>query len=88
MAFPKYSNKRNPKTLFILGFLLFLVLPGCSSPPLPPEAKLAETMSRDLWKAQAHVYAPEEYKSYEAALKNIMDDLNKGRGKVYLVEGL
>jgi hypothetical protein len=75
MAFPAYSNKRNPKTLFILGFLLSLILPGCSSPPLPPEVKLVETMNHDLWKARAHVYAPEEYKSYETTLKNIMDDL-------------
>jgi L,D-peptidoglycan transpeptidase YkuD (ErfK/YbiS/YcfS/YnhG family) len=75
MAFPAYSNKRNPKTLFILGFLLSLILPGCSSPPLPPEVGLAERMNHDLWKAQAHVYAPEEYKSYETTLKNIMDDL-------------
>jgi len=75
MAFLAYSNKRNPKILVILGFLLSLILPGCSSPPLPPEVKLVETMNHDLWKAQAGVYAPEEYRSYETTLKNIMDDL-------------
>ena len=75
MAFPAYSNKGNPKTLFILGFLLSLILPGCSPPPLPLEVGLAERMNHDLWKAQAHAYAPEEYKSYETTLKNIMDDL-------------
>lgn len=75
MAFPAYSNKRNPKTLFILGFLLSLILPGCSLPPSPPEVRLAERMNHDLWKAQAGVYAPEEYRSYETTLKNIMDDL-------------
>jgi len=75
MAFPASSNKRNPKILVTLGFLLSLILPGCSSPPLPPEVKLAEKMSHDLWKARAHVYAPEEYQSYETALKKIRDDL-------------
>jgi len=75
MGFLAYSCKRNPEILVTLGFLLFLILPGCSSPPLPPEVKLVETMNHDLWKARAHVYAPEEYKSYETTLKNIMDDL-------------
>jgi L,D-peptidoglycan transpeptidase YkuD (ErfK/YbiS/YcfS/YnhG family) len=75
MAWGAYSNKRNPKILVALGFLLSLILPGCSSSPLPPEVGLIERMNHDLWKAQAHVYAPEEYQSYETTLKNIMDDL-------------
>jgi L,D-peptidoglycan transpeptidase YkuD (ErfK/YbiS/YcfS/YnhG family) len=75
MAWGAYSNKRNPKILVALGFLLSLILPGCSSSPLPPEVGLVERMNHDLWKAQAHVYAPEEYQSYETTLKNIMDDL-------------
>jgi len=75
MAFLAYSNKRNPKILVTLGFLLSLILPGCSSLPLPPEVGLAEKMNHDLWKAQAHVYAPEEFKSYETTLKKIRDDL-------------
>ena len=75
MAFLAYSNKRNPKILVILGFLLSLILPGCSLPASPPEVRLAERMNHDLWKAQAGVYAPEEYRSYETTLKNIMDDL-------------
>jgi L,D-peptidoglycan transpeptidase YkuD (ErfK/YbiS/YcfS/YnhG family) len=77
MAFLAYSNKRNPKILVTLGFLLSLILPGCSSPSLPPEVGLAERMNHDLWKAQAHVYAPEEYESYETTLKKIRDDLIK-----------
>jgi len=52
-----------------------LILPGCSPPPLPPEVGLAERMNHELWKAQAHVYAPDEYKFYETTLKKIMDDL-------------
>ena len=36
---------------------------------------MVETMNHDLWKAQADVYAPEEYQSYETTLKNIMVDL-------------
>jgi len=61
--------------LLTFGFFLSLILPGCSPPPLPPEVGLAERMNHDLWKAQAHVYASEEYQSYETTLKNIMDDL-------------
>jgi L,D-peptidoglycan transpeptidase YkuD (ErfK/YbiS/YcfS/YnhG family) len=72
---PAYSSKRNPKILITLGFLLSLILPGCSPPSLPPEVGLAERMNHDLWKAQAHIYAPEDYQSYKITLKNIMDDL-------------
>ena len=36
---------------------------------------MVETMNHDLWKARAHVYAPEEYQSYETTLKKIRDDL-------------
>ncbi|MEI9478155.1 MAG: L,D-transpeptidase [Deltaproteobacteria bacterium] len=75
MAFLAYSNKRNPKILFVLGFLLSLILPGCSPPPLPPEVRLIKEMNHALWKAQAGVYAPEEYNSYETNVKKIMDDL-------------
>ena len=75
MAFFAHPDERNPKILFALWFLLSLILPGCSPPPLPPEVGLAERMKYDLWKAQAHVYAPEEYRSYETTLKNITDDL-------------
>lgn len=75
MAFLAYSSKRSPEILVALGFLLSLIIPGCSPPPLPPEVGLAERMNHDLWKVRAHVYAPEEYKSYETTLKNIMDDL-------------
>ena len=81
MAFPTYLNKRNPKILVILGFLLSLILPGCSPPPLPPAVGLAERLNHDLWKAQAHVYAPEEYKSYETTLKNIMDNLIREKAR-------
>jgi len=75
MSFLAYSSKRNSEILVTFGFFLSLILPGCSSPPLPPEVGLAEKMNHDLWKAQAHVYAPEEFKSYETTLKKIRDDL-------------
>ena len=61
--------------MLTFGFFLSLILPACSPPPLPPEVGLAERMNHDLWKAQAYVYAPEEYQSYETTLKMITDDL-------------
>ena len=42
---------------------------------------MAERLNHDLWKAQAHVYAPEEYKSYETTLKNIMDNLIREKAR-------
>ena len=74
MAFRAYSAKEAPRYCLLLVFLS-LILPACSPPPLPPEAGLAERMNHDLWKAQAHLYAPEEYRSYETTLKMITDDL-------------
>jgi L,D-peptidoglycan transpeptidase YkuD (ErfK/YbiS/YcfS/YnhG family) len=75
MSFLAYSAKEAPRLLLAFGFFLSLILPACSPPPLPLEVGLAERMKYDLWKAQAHVYAPEEYRSYETTLKNITDDL-------------
>ena len=70
-----FSEKRNPGKLLILGFLLFLILPGCSAPPLPFETRLAESQSNNLWKAQVHLYAPDEYKTYVTTYRGIKDDL-------------
>ena len=75
MAFLAHRDERNPKILFTLWFLLSLILPGCSPPPLPPEVGLAERMNHELWKAQAHIYASEEYESFETTLKKTTDDL-------------
>ncbi|MBI5683403.1 MAG: hypothetical protein HZC45_09665 [Deltaproteobacteria bacterium] len=55
--------------LFILGFLFFLTLAGCSPPPLPPEVELAKRLEHDLWKAEALLYAPEGYKVYQTRLR-------------------
>ncbi len=49
---------------------------------LPLEVKLIESLNRNLWEAQANVYAPEEYKSYEATLKKVIDDLIKEEARV------
>ena len=81
MVFAPYSDKRNPKRFVTLGFLLFLSLPGCSSPPFPPEVMLAERMSHELWKAKAHLYDPEAYQVYETILKKIRDDLRGEEAK-------
>jgi len=78
MTFSAYPDKRNPRYVLVgLGFLLSLILSGCSSPPPPREVKLVEEMGHDLWKAQAHLYAPNEYKDYQANLRRIKDALIK-----------
>ena len=75
MALLRYFDKRNPKRWVALGFLLSLTLAGCNPSRVPPEVDLTERMSFDLWKAQAPVYAPEEYRSYETSLKKVKEDL-------------
>ena len=70
-----FNERRNPGKLLIPGFLLFFLLSGCSAPPLPFEARLAESLNNNLWKAQVHLYAPEEYKTYVTTYRTIKDDL-------------
>lgn len=78
MTFLVYPDERNPRYVLVgLGFLLSLILSGCSSPPPPREVKLVEEMEHDLWKAQAPIYTPNEYKDYQANLRRIKDALIK-----------
>lgn len=53
-----------------LALCLFAAyLTGCQSPPAPPEARLAETQERDLWRAGASVFAPAEHAAYLGDIK-------------------
>ena len=63
------------KTVLLLFCLSFLF--GCEGAPLPPEVMQAETREHDLWKADAEIYAPEDYKQYKSALRNGKDLLAK-----------
>ncbi len=53
----------------IVFFFLAAYLTGCKTPPVPPEAGLADQQERDLWRAGASVYAPREYESYLGDVK-------------------
>jgi hypothetical protein len=44
-------------------------LTGCQTPPVPPEARLAETQEQDLWRAGASIFAPGEYAAYLGDVK-------------------
>lgn len=63
------------KTVILLFSLSVLL--GCEGAPLPPEVMQAEHREHDLWKADAEIYAPEEYKQYKLALKDGKDLLAK-----------
>lgn len=55
------------------GLALFLLLPaGCADGP-PLEARLVELQERKLWRAEAEVYAPEEYRAYLGLLRSGKD---------------
>ncbi|HBR22038.1 MAG TPA: hypothetical protein DD713_05650 [Nitrospiraceae bacterium] len=62
---------------FIKTLLLFsgLITLGCSTPPIPPEVKLAEQQEHNLWKAEAYKYTPERYARYKDAVRKGRDDL-------------
>jgi L,D-transpeptidase catalytic domain len=59
----------------IAFYLLAAYLTGCKTPPVPPEARLAEQQERDLWRAGASVYAPREYETYLGDVKRVRRDL-------------
>lgn len=62
--------------MFIL--LLLISLPGCKSgETVPPEAKLVEKQELDLWRADAHLYLPEQYTHYKEYLNKARLDLIK-----------
>jgi len=42
---------------------------GCSEPPVPPEAQMADSQELDLWRAGAPVFAEPEYSHYLASLQ-------------------
>lgn len=63
------------KTVILLFSLSVLL--GCEGAPLPPEVMQAKHREHDLWKADAEIYAPEEYKQYKLALSNGNDLLAK-----------
>ena len=57
--------------------LLAAYLTGCKTPPVPPEARLADQQERDLWRAGASVYAPREYATYLEDVRRARGDLAK-----------
>lgn len=63
------------KTVILLFSISVLL--GCEGAPLPPEVMQAEHREHDLWKADAEIYAPEEYQKYKSALRNGKDLLAK-----------
>lgn len=60
------------------------ILAGCSIPQVPPEAMEAESQEHDLWRNEAHIYAPREYEEYKSALRRAKDNLIKERKRVFL----
>lgn len=61
----------------IVFYLLAAYLTGCKTPPVPPEARLADQQERDLWRAGASVYAPGEYDTYLGDVKRVRQALAK-----------
>lgn len=61
--------------------LLIFSASGCKAPPVPSEAKQAELLESDLWKAGASSYEPEEFEEYKTSLKEAKDKLFKERAK-------
>ncbi len=67
--------------LIIALAALVFAAPHCKPPPVPAEAKQAEALESDLWKADASSYAPEEFEKYKTSLKEAKDKLFKEKAK-------
>ena len=67
------------KTVILLFSISVLL--GCEGAPLPPEVMQAEHREHDLWKADAEIYAPQEYKQYKSALRTGKDHLTKEKNR-------
>lgn len=59
-----------------------MVVYGCSQTHLPEEMGIAENMDHELWKAQAPLYTPEDYRAYQKRLREIKDDLIKEEARI------
>jgi hypothetical protein len=65
----------------ILIFTILLCILGCTASPIPPEVKLAEEQEHNIWKAEAQIYAPEEYKRYLISFRQANEGLIKEKSK-------
>jgi len=52
--------------LIVLTFVLCLSFVGCHGPSVPPEVDQVKLQESTLWRAGALIYAPVEYKNYQA----------------------
>lgn len=77
MASFRIISQEAPR-LALWGLLLFLA--GCTKSE-PFEARLADLQERQLWRAEADLYAPDEYRSYRSLLRQSKDLLIRIEGK-------
>lgn len=62
--------------IFLIVFYISLL--GCGrGETVPPEVKLVEDQELNLWRAEAHLYLPEQYSRYKSDLSKAKDDLVK-----------
>jgi murein L,D-transpeptidase YafK len=68
--------------LITVCFFLSLSAAGCKAPPIPPEAKEAETQENNLWRAGAEVYAFQDYHEYKESYRLAKNKLNQEKKKL------
>ena len=67
----------------IFFFLYFLIL-GCSNnEKVLPEVRLAKEQELNLWKAEAHLYLPQQYAQYKTDFSRANDELLKINAQFY-----
>jgi hypothetical protein len=69
---------------WLITVCLFLSLSGtgCKAPPIPLEAKEAETQENNLWRAGAQVYASQDYQRYKESYRQAKNKLNQEKRKL------
>jgi hypothetical protein len=69
---------------WLITVCLFLSLSGagCKAPPIPLEAKEAETQENNLWRAGAEVYASQDYQRYKESYRQAKNKLDQEKRKL------
>lgn len=74
------------KFTILIPFLIFILLNGCSNGKLSlPEVKLVEQQEFNLWKAEVHLYLPDEFNQYKERIRKAKDTLREIESKIFFL---
>lgn len=74
------------KFKILILFSIFTLICGCSKGKLSlPEVKLVDNQEFSLWKAEAHLYLPEEFNKYKERIKKAKESLIEEESRIFFL---